>query len=63
MRYLVLSCLSLGLAGCFGSGPFGTVSVPGRSLVDLGACAESPIQAGHEDKLCSRQNGNPYGSN
>jgi len=63
MRYLVLACLSLGLAGCFGSGPFGTVSAYGPSLVDLGASAQSPTRLGHEDKLCSRQNGNPYGSN
>jgi hypothetical protein len=63
MRYLVLACLSLGLTGCFGSGPFGAVSVYGPSFVDLGACANSPIQPGHEDKICSRQDGTPYGSN
>jgi hypothetical protein len=60
MRYLVLACLSVGLAGCFNSGPFGTVSAYNPSLVDLGACANSPIQPGHEDKLCSRQNGSIY---
>jgi hypothetical protein len=63
MRYLVLACLSLGLAGCFGSGPFGAVSVYGPSLVDFGTCANSPIKPGHEDKMCNRQDGNPYGSN
>jgi hypothetical protein len=60
MRYLVLACVSLGLSGCFGSGPFGTVGVYGPSLVDLGACANSPTQPQHEDKLCSRQNGSIY---
>jgi len=46
MRYLVLAYLSFGMAGCFGSGPFGTLSAYGPSLVDLGACANSPIQPG-----------------
>ena len=59
MRYLVLMCLLLGLAGCLG-GSFGAINVGGPSIVDLGTCAHSPIQLGHEDKLCSRQNGSIY---
>ncbi len=59
MRYLVLVCLLLGLAGCLG--PFGAINnVGGPSVVDLGTCAYSPIQPGHEDKLCGRQNGSIY---
>jgi hypothetical protein len=60
MRYLVLVCLWLGLAGCSSAGTFGTVGAYRPSVSDLGACAFSPIQPGHEDKLCSRQNGSPY---
>jgi len=58
MKYLAILCLSLGLAGCFQSGPFGSIGGNGR-VADLGACAHSPIQPAHEDKLCSRQDANP----
>ncbi len=58
MRYFVLVCLLLSFAGCFG--PFGAINVGGPPVVDLGTCASSPIQPGHEDKLCSRQNGSIY---
>jgi hypothetical protein len=60
MRYLVLVCLSLALGGCSSAGPYGGLrSYAGLATVDLGACAVSPIRPGHEDKLCTRQNGYP----
>ena len=60
MRYLVLVCLSLALGGCSSAGPYGGLrSYAGLPTVDLGACAVSPIRPGHEDKLCTRQNGYP----
>ena len=60
MKCLAILCLSLGLAGCFQSGPFGSIGGNGP-VADLGACAHSPTQRGHEDKLCNRQEGSPNG--
>jgi hypothetical protein len=61
MRYLVLACLSLALGGCSSAGSYGGFrSYAASSTSDLGACAVSPIQLGHEDKICSRQNGSLY---
>jgi hypothetical protein len=62
MKYLIILGLSLGLAGCFGAGPY--ASTNGYApVVDLGACAHSPAATTRVDQLCNRQDGNPYGSN
>jgi hypothetical protein len=64
MKYLAIICLSLGLAGCFGGGPFASADGYGPGLaVDLGACAHSPVRSTRIDQLCNRQDANPYGSN
>jgi len=61
MRYLVLVCLLLALGGCSSAGPYGALGNYAASPVsDLGACSASPIQEGHYDKLCNRQNASIY---
>ena len=56
MWYLVLVCLSLAWGGCSSAGPYGGLrSYAASPVSDLGTCAVSPIQPGHEDKLCNRQ--------
>ena len=62
MKHLTILCLSLGLAGCFGAGPYASVN-GGGPVVDLSACAQAPVQTTRIDQLCNRQDGNPYGSN
>jgi hypothetical protein len=62
MKYLTIFCLSLGLAGCYGAGPYASAGVSGP-VVDLGACAHSPLPTTRIDQLCNRQDANPYGSN
>ena len=62
MKYLTIFCLSLGLAGCYGAGPYASAGGYGPS-VDLAACAHSPVQSTRIDQLCNRQDANPYGSN
>jgi hypothetical protein len=62
MKYLIIFCLSLGLAGCYGAGPYASADGYGPS-VDLAACAHSPVQTSRIDQLCNRQDANPYGSN
>jgi len=54
--------LSLGLAGCYGAGPYASAGGYGPT-VDLAACAHSPVQTTRLDQLCNRQDANPYGSN
>ena len=36
MKYLTILCLSLGLAGCYATGPYN------GPVVDFSACAEAP---------------------
>ena len=60
MKYLTILCLSLGLAGCFGAGPYASTNDP--AYVDLGTCATSMAPPTRVDQLCNRQNGNPYGN-
>jgi hypothetical protein len=63
-KYLIILCSSLGLAGCFGYGPYASTNGPAYGpIVDLGACARSPEPPTRVDQLCNRQDGNPYGSN
>jgi hypothetical protein len=62
MKYFTIFCLSLGLAGCYGGGPYASVGGYGPA-VDLAACAHSPVQSTRIDQLCNRQDANPYGSN
>jgi hypothetical protein len=62
MKYLIIFCLSLGLAGCYGAGPYASAGGYGPA-VDLAACAHSPVQSTRIDQLCNRQDANPYGSN
>jgi hypothetical protein len=62
MKYLTIFCLSLGLAGCYGAGPYASADGYGPA-VDLAACAHSPVQRTRIDQLCNRQDANPYGSN
>ena len=62
MKYLTIFCLSLGLAGCYGAGPYASADGYGPA-VDLAACAHSPVQSTRIDQLCNRQDANPYGSN
>jgi hypothetical protein len=62
MKYLTILCLSLGLTGCFGWGPYASVNGPEYGPVpDLAACARSPEPTTRIDQLCNRQDGNPYG--
>jgi hypothetical protein len=62
MKDLIIFCLSLGLAGCYGAGPY--ASVGGYApTVDLAACAHSPTPTTRVDLLCNRQDANPYGTN
>jgi hypothetical protein len=61
MRYLVLLCLLLASGGCSSVGSYGALGGYAASPVtDLGACSVSPIQEGHYDKFCNRQNGSIY---
>jgi hypothetical protein len=68
MKYLTILCLSLGLAGCFGTGPYAGIDGPVPVIdgpvpvVDLGTCANSMAPPARIDQLCNRQNGNPYGN-
>ena len=62
MKYLIILGLSFGLAGCFGAGPYASADGSGP-VVDLSACAHSPVQSSRIDQLCNRQDANPYGSN
>jgi hypothetical protein len=63
MKHLIILSLSLGLAGCFGSGPYASSNGPAYgAVVDLGECARSPEPTTRVDQLCNRQNGNPYGN-
>jgi hypothetical protein len=62
MKYAAILCLSLGLTGCFGWGPYASATGPGYGPVpDLGACARSPEPRTRIDQICNRQDGNPYG--
>jgi len=49
-------------AGRLPAGSYGGVNGYGPA-VDLAACARSAEQPNRIDQLCSRQDGNPYGSN
>jgi len=61
MRYLVLVCLLVALGGCSSAGSYGALGSYATSpATDLGACSVSPIQAGHYDKFCNRQNASIY---
>jgi hypothetical protein len=61
MKYLTILCLSFGLTGCFGWGPYASVTGPEYGPVpDLGACARSPEPRTRIDQICNRQDGNPY---
>jgi hypothetical protein len=65
-KYLIIFCLSFGLAGCSSYGPYASAEGPEYGygpVLDLGACARSPEPPARLDQLCNRQNGNPYGSN
>jgi hypothetical protein len=63
MRYSVIVCLSLTLGSCSSAGSYGGVrSYAVSSVSDLGGCGISPVPLGREDKICNRQNGNPYGN-
>ena len=39
MKYLTILCLSFGLAGCYGTGPYASSNSDGP-VVDLSACAQ-----------------------
>ena len=41
VKYLTILCLSLGLAGCYGTGPYASANGNGP-VVDFSACAEAP---------------------
>jgi len=65
MKHLTILCLclSLGLGGCFGWGPYASTSGPAYGPVpDLGACARSPEAPNRVDQLCNRQDATLSGS-
>jgi hypothetical protein len=61
MRYLVLVCILLVLGDCSSAGSYGVLgSYAASPVTDLGACSVSPIETGHYDKFCNRQNASIY---
>jgi hypothetical protein len=63
MKRPIILCLSLGLTGCSNSAQYASNRpITYEPAVDLAACASSPVPPSHVDKLCNRQNANPYGN-